>query len=165
MERADAPPRTDAGAIATSKLVVPRRRPDIVRRPRLNAMLDAAVGTKGTLVAAPAGYGKTTLVVDWLETCDFAVAWLSLDAWDAALPAFARSFAAALEERSGEPLPLGDERFWQPRTIATVVVNAIAARDDYTVLALDDVQEVEESEPVLALLGMVLECAPENLHV
>ncbi|HEY7802423.1 MAG TPA: hypothetical protein VIE40_07095, partial [Dehalococcoidia bacterium] len=55
-------------AVATSKCTVPRRRADVVRRPRLNALLDAAVGTKGSLIAAPAGYGKTTLVVDWLQS-------------------------------------------------------------------------------------------------
>jgi LuxR family maltose regulon positive regulatory protein len=163
MERAGKP--GSIGGVATSKFAVPRRRDDVVRRPRLNSFIDAAVGGKGTLVAAPAGYGKTTLAVDWLSTSDFAAVWVSLDAWDAELPVFARAVAAAIRLRFDMDVPLGDERFWQPRTVATVLINAIAEQDDYVVLALDDVHTVESSEPIMATLGYVLERAPENLHV
>src|SRR6476469_5076681 len=96
-----------AADVATSKFALPRRRPDVVRRPRLNAFIDAGIGTKGVLIAAPAGYGKTTLVVDWHETSDFAAVWLSLDAWDANLPAFARVAAAAVASGLKVPVPLG----------------------------------------------------------
>jgi LuxR family maltose regulon positive regulatory protein len=154
-----------ASDVATSKFAVPRRRPDIVRRPRLNAFIDAGIGTKGVLIAAPAGYGKTTLVVDWLETSDFAAVWLSLDAWDADLPAFARVIAAAVTARLKVPVALGEERFWQPRTVATVLINAIATHDDYVVLVLDDVHTVESSPEVMETLGYLLERAPENLHI
>jgi LuxR family maltose regulon positive regulatory protein len=96
MGGAGLPGATDAG-IATSKFAVPRRRPDVIRRPRLNSFIDAAVGNKGVLIAAPAGYGKTTLVVDWHQTSDFHAVWLSLDSWDAELP---RLYARA---RRGDP--------------------------------------------------------------
>lgn len=157
-------PRNIEG-VATSKFAVPRRRPDVVRRPRLNALLDMAVGVKGTLIAAPAGYGKTTLCVDWLETTDFAPVWVALDAWDAELPAFARSVAAALRLRLNTDVELGDERFWQPRTLSSVIVNTIADQDDYCVLLLDDVHLLEEDGAIMETLGYVLERAPENLHV
>ena len=157
--------RSSAGPVATSKFVVPRRRADVVRRPRLNSHIDAAVGGKGTLIAAPAGYGKTTLAVDWLETSDFATVWLSLDGWDDDLPAFTRALGAAISQRFDIDVPLGDERFWQPRTVAAVLINTIAAQDDYVVLVLDDVHAVESSEEIMAALGYVLERAPENLHV
>ncbi len=160
----DRRPRNIEG-VATSKFAVPRRRPDIVRRPRLNALLDMAVGVKGTLIAAPAGYGKTTLCVDWLETTDFAPVWVALDSWDADLPSFARSLAAALRLRFDTEVSLGDERFWQPRTISAVVVNTIADQDDYTVLILDDVHLVENNAAIMETLGYILERAPENLHV
>ena len=163
MERAGKP--RSVGGVATSKFAVPRRRDDVVRRPRLNSFIDAAVGGKGTLIAAPAGYGKTTLAVDWLSTSDFAAIWVSLDAWDAELPVFARAVAAAIRLRFDIDVPLGDERFWQPRTVATVLINAIAEQDDYVVLVLDDVHSVESSEAIMVTLGYVLERAPENLHV
>lgn len=151
--------------VATSKFAVPRRRPDVVRRPRLNAFIDAGIGGKGALIAAPAGYGKTTLVVDWRQTSDFAAVWLSLDPWDAELPAFARALSEAVAARFDIAVPLGDERFWQPRTVATVLINAIAEQDEYVVLVLDDVHTVESSAEVMETVGYVLERAPENLHV
>lgn len=154
-----------SGGVATSKFAVPRRRPDVVRRPRLNAIIDASVGGKGTLIAAPAGYGKTTLVVDWLQTSDFAAVWLSLDSWDDDLAAFARAIAGAIGNRLDIDVALGDERFWQPRVIATVLINAIAEQDEYVVLVLDDVHAVEASEPVMTTVGYLLERAPENLHI
>jgi len=160
-----APRSGGRGGVATSKFAVPRRRPDVVRRPRLNAFIDAAVGGKGTLIAAPAGYGKTTLVVDWLQTSDFAAVWLSLDPWDAELPAFARAIASAVGSRFDTVVPLGDERFWQARTVATVLINSIAAQDDYVVLVMDDVHTVEGSSDVMETLGYLLERAPENLHI
>ncbi len=163
MERA-ARPGTQGG-VATSKFAVPRRRPDIVRRPRLNALIDRAIGGKGIVIAAPAGYGKTTLVVDWLQTSDFAAVWLSLDPWDAELPTFTRAVAAAMRLRFDADVPLGDERFWQPRTVSTVLSNVIAERDEYVVLVLDDVQNVDSSPDVMEMLGYLLERAPENLHV
>jgi hypothetical protein len=73
MERARKPGSFEG--VATSKFAVPRRRDDVIRRTRLNAFVDAAIGGKGMLIAAPAGYGKTTLVVDWLSTADFAAVW------------------------------------------------------------------------------------------
>jgi ATP/maltotriose-dependent transcriptional regulator MalT/DNA-binding SARP family transcriptional activator len=154
-----------ADGIAASKFAVPRRRPDVVRRPRLNSLIDASVGNKGTLIAAPAGYGKTTLVVDWLQTSDFAAVWLSLDPWDDDLAAFARGLAGAIEECLGAAVSLGDERFWQPRVIATVLINAIGVHDEYVVLVLDDIHAVESSVPVIETVGYLLERAPENLHV
>jgi ATP/maltotriose-dependent transcriptional regulator MalT/DNA-binding SARP family transcriptional activator len=163
MEKARRP--GNVGGVATSKFAVPRRRDDVVRRPRLNGFIDAAVGRKGTLIAAPAGYGKTTLVVDWLNTADVAAVWVSLDAWDNELPVFTRALAAAIRLRFDIDVPLGDERFWQPRTVATVLINAIAEQDDYVVLVLDDVHTVESSEGIMGALGYVLERAPENLHI
>lgn len=153
------------GGVATSKFAVPRRRADVVRRPRLNALIDSAIGGKGILIAAPAGYGKTTLAVDWLQTSDFSTVWLSLDAWDAELPAFARALASAILARLSVDAQLGDPRFWQPRTVSTALINAIADMDDYVVLVLDDVHTVEGSSEVMETLGYLIERAPENLHV
>ena len=63
-------------------------------------------------------------------------------------------------------MPLGDERFWQPRTVATVLINCIAEQDDYVVLVLDDLHAVESRrDAVMETLGYLLERAPENLHV
>ena len=68
--------------LVTTKLRAPRRRPNLVARPRLHEALDRGEERKLALVSAPAGFGKTTLLVEWLvERSDnerFLV-WISLD--------------------------------------------------------------------------------------
>src|SRR4051794_22514555 len=67
-----------------------------VPRPRLVARLDAGLRGKLTLVAAPAGSGKTTLIGDWVAGCGRRVAWLSLDAGDGDPARFLTYLVAAL---------------------------------------------------------------------
>lgn len=74
-------------AVLATKFFVPRVRSDLVARPRLYARLDAGLEGVLTLVAAPAGSGKTTILADWLHAQEHAeqpsgVAWLSLDSGD-----------------------------------------------------------------------------------
>ena len=62
-----------------TKLYVPRPRSRVVERARLTSLLDAADAQKLTLVTAPAGFGKTTLVAEWLASRADGAAWVSLD--------------------------------------------------------------------------------------
>jgi LuxR family maltose regulon positive regulatory protein len=82
-------PRVGATAVpqtlVTTKLRVPRTRPNLVERPRLHELLDGGEGRKLTLVSAPAGFGKTTLLVEWLVERSGngrSGVWLSLDESD-----------------------------------------------------------------------------------
>src|SRR5512141_1438897 len=70
--------------ILATKLYVPRPRPKVVSRPRLIERLNEGLSAshKLTLISAPAGFGKTTLVSDWVASCGRPVAWLSLDEGD-----------------------------------------------------------------------------------
>lgn len=68
-----------AGAINPTKLYAPRRRPTLVGRPRLVARIHGGSWRPITLIVAPAGYGKTTLVSQWMAETERPVAWLSLD--------------------------------------------------------------------------------------
>jgi len=72
--------------ILTTKLYRPRISGDLVPRARLVERLEARRDRPLTLVSAPAGYGKTTLVSSWLEVCDCPTAWLSLEAHKDWLP-------------------------------------------------------------------------------
>ena len=71
--------------LLTTKFYIPQTRPELVRRSRLIERLNAGLrqnqgfGRKLTLISAPAGFGKTTLVSEWVASCDRPVAWLSLD--------------------------------------------------------------------------------------
>ena len=77
-----------AGPLLETKLYVPRPRRGLVPRPRLRERLDLGAASKLMLVSAPAGFGKTTLIADWLAagpsapTDQRSAAWLSLDQGD-----------------------------------------------------------------------------------
>src|SRR5437867_10515809 len=74
-----------AGPLLETKLYVPSRRTGVVRRPRLSEYLNRGAESKLTLVSAPAGFGKTTLLAEWLAAAPAdgrSVAWLSLDQSD-----------------------------------------------------------------------------------
>src|SRR3954453_3610036 len=83
----DLPPSREVvvvGPLLTTKLQVPRRRRDVVARSRLSTRLSRGDEAALTLVSAPAGFGKTTVLTEWLATPgeSRSVAWLSLDARD-----------------------------------------------------------------------------------
>jgi len=65
--------------LLASKFFFPPHRPDLVLRPQLLESLSAGLSGKLTLVSAPAGFGKTTVVSEWLRDCGHPAAWLSLD--------------------------------------------------------------------------------------
>src|SRR5436309_8125577 len=71
--------RENVSPILTTKLYLPRLRPNVVSRPRLLDRLNEGLHCKLTLISAPAGFGKTTLVSEWLAGGARPVAWLSLD--------------------------------------------------------------------------------------
>jgi LuxR family transcriptional regulator, maltose regulon positive regulatory protein len=141
----------------------------MVRRSRLIERLDAGLHGKLTLVSAPAGFGKTTLVSDWVARCGRPTAWLSLDHGDndpmrfltylvAALqtiaPAFGTGAMAALQ--SPQPPP--------PVSVLTVLLNDIAATPDACIVVLDDYHRIDAST-VDAALAFLLEHCPPQMHL
>ena len=68
--------------LLTTKLYIPPARPGLVPRPRLVTRLNRGLTGKLTLISAPAGFGKTTLLSDWISQSERYVAWLSLDDGD-----------------------------------------------------------------------------------
>jgi LuxR family maltose regulon positive regulatory protein len=87
-----------ADRLLSTKLYIPRPRRELVHRSRLLERLDAGFRGKLTLVSAPAGYGKTTLVSDWIARSQIPAAWLSLDASDNDLARFISYLIAALQQ-------------------------------------------------------------------
>ena len=68
--------------LLSTKLFIPRPRSNLVARPRLIDRLNAGLDRKLTLIAAPAGFGKTTLLSEWIPQSPRCVTWLSLDEGD-----------------------------------------------------------------------------------
>ena len=83
--------------ILTTKLYIPPPRPNAVLRPALIERLNEGLYRKLTLISAPAGFGKTTLVSEWVAGCERPVAWLSLDEGDSDPTRFLTYLVAALQ--------------------------------------------------------------------
>ena len=82
--------------ILATKLYVPAPQPRVVPRPRLTERLNEGLHRKLTLICAPAGFGKTTLLGEWLAGCGRPAAWLSLDEGDNDPTRFLAYLVAAL---------------------------------------------------------------------
>src|SRR5437588_6581266 len=83
--------------ILATKLFIPRPRPTVVPRPRLIERLNEGLHRNLSLIAAPAGFGKTTLVSEWVAGCGQSTAWLSLDDGDNDLARFLIHVVAAVQ--------------------------------------------------------------------
>src|SRR5688572_25674916 len=88
-----------AMSILATKLYIPPPRPKVIQRPRLLQRLNEALRyTPGvTLISAPAGFGKTTLVSEWIADCQQPATWLSLDDGDNDPARFLAYLIAALQ--------------------------------------------------------------------
>lgn len=117
--------------ILTTKLYIPPIRSDLVPRPRLIERLNEGLHSRLTLISAPAGFGKTTLVSDWLGQSEVPVAWLSLDESDNDLARFLGYLAVALETVQTDlgadtQLLLQSPRPPPQETIMTLLINRSA---------------------------------------
>ena len=155
--------------ILVAKLYTPPPRPKVVLRPRLIEQLNEGRQRKLTLISAPAGFGKTTLVSEWLAGCERQVAWLSLDEGDSEPVRFLTYLVAALQtimENIGEGL-LGVLQSQMPPptdSILTALLNEITTVPDDFVLVLDD-YHVIDSKPVDKALTFLLEHLPPQMHL
>jgi LuxR family maltose regulon positive regulatory protein len=170
-----------ATPLLTTKLYIPPPLPNLVERPRLVKRLDGGLrlGHRMILVSAPAGFGKTTLVSDWLRKIDFPVApgsrwrartgWLSLDESDNDPSRFLAYFIAALqtiEANIGQGALSALQSPQPPPTeaVLTSLINEIATIPDRIVLVLDDYHLIE-TQPIHDALTFLLEHLPVNMHL
>lgn len=155
--------------ILATKLYIPPPRPKLVGRSRLTKQLSEGLHRKLTLISAPAGFGKTTLVSEWLVTCKRDIAWLSLDKEDNDLKRFLSYLVAALQRvgaDTGKDI-LGDLESPQSRpstVILTSLLNEIATKLPAFVLVLDD-YHVIENEAVDEATAFFLEYGPPHMHI
>jgi len=155
--------------ILQTKLYIPPLRPELVSRPRLIERLNAGLHRKLTLVSAPAGFGKTTLVSEWVAGCERPAAWLSLDGGDNDPARFLAYLIAALQTIApsiGEGV-LGVLQSPQPpptESILTALLNEITTIPNNFVLVLDD-YHVIDSKPVDEALTFLLEHLPPQMHL
>lgn len=162
------------GPLLTTKLQVPLLRPQLVPRPRLLERLDEGSQRNVTLVSAPAGFGKTTLISEWIrgrerDGAPLRVGWLCLDEADNDPVRFSSYLVAALNVadphvgqsawammQSPQPPP--------PQAVLPGLINDIASLSHRLVLVLDD-YHVISSQPVHRQLAFLLEHQPPSMHV
>ncbi len=155
-----------------TKLHPPRRHPDLLRRSRLLEFMHAHIADKLLLLCAPAGYGKTTLLVDFIHDLDIPVCWLSLDESDRDPIVFLEYLLASLQRRFPHfqpDLPAGQWTAWDDARLAwlaTALVNEMQrAITDFFLIVLDDYHLVNESAVINQLLDRVLTHLPEHCQV
>ncbi len=162
----------NAGPLLETKLHVPRLRRALVVRPRLIERMNRGAESKLTLISAPAGFGKTTLLAEWLAVTpagERSVAWVSLDPGDNEADSLWTYLIAALQTvvpgigaralsllQVPQPPPI--------ETILATLLNELDAVPDEVVLALDD-YHVIDSHDINGGMAFLLERLPPQVHL
>jgi LuxR family maltose regulon positive regulatory protein len=152
-----------------TKLYVPPVRPELVPRPRLIEQLNPGLQRKLTLISAPAGFGKTTLVTEWLASAQRPFTWLSLDENDNEPARFLTYLVVALQ-RIGPTIGQAAQAMLQapqrppPESLLTTLINDIATTSQPFVLVLDDYHLIH-TLPVHLQLTFLLEHQPTQMHL
>src|SRR6266498_839736 len=155
--------------ILATKLYIPPPRPKVVLRTHLIEQLNEGLHHKLNLISAPAGFGKSTLLSEWIDGCERPVAWLSLDEGDNDPTRFLTYLIAALQTiatnigegilsvlQSPQPPPI--------ELILTALLNEITTVSDNFILVLDD-YHVVDANPIENALTFLLEHLPPQMHV
>jgi len=154
-----------------TKFYAPRHRSGIVPRPLLTERLDRGAESKLTLISAPAGFGKSTLVAEWMAArpeARSAIAWLSLDAGDNHPVVFWTNVIAALETAlprvGASARPLLDAPSPSIETVLAPLLNDLNAAADEITLVLDDYHAIDAPE-IHAGMAFLLDHLPANVHL
>jgi len=157
--------------LVDTKFYAPPPRSSLVTRSRLADRLEGGAGGRLTLVSAPAGFGKTTLLADWASAAASAgqsVAWLSLDPQDNAATTFWAYVAVSVHRavpEAGTAVAMLDEP--QPPVIESVLAALIndleKVRGDIT-LVLDDYHVIDAAD-IQEQMAFLLDRLPPNAHV
>ena len=157
----------DQDVLLATKLHVPRPPEGLVARRRLGEALGGGL----IVVSAPAGFGKTTLLADWVRAKDRSCGWLSLDAGDNDPVRFWRHVAAALDgvrpgisDKVGPLLGPPPPALFEGPVSALINELAGAASSDEILLVLDDYQVIEAG-PVHESVGFLIEHQPPGLRL
>ncbi len=151
-----------------TKLRPPRLGPDVLERPRLLARLDDGLSKPLTLLGAPAGYGKTTLLAQWIQHQDRPVAWLTLDEGDNEVDVLVEEIVAAVRTKFPDSCTRVMALLARPglppvKLLNQELANGLDELDEF-VLVLDDVHSVNNPD-VLEILKTLIWQAPKSLHL
>ena len=158
--------------IILSRVTVPRRRSDLLSRPRLTDLLNEVIEKRLVLVSAPAGYGKTSIFVDFAESCSMPVCWYSIDKIDQSPQRFISYITAAIQTKfpnfghSTQAILHGSQGQFDMDFSATVFINDLSEHvTEHFVLVLDDYHLVNDNTSVRFFINRLLKDMEENIHV
>jgi LuxR family transcriptional regulator, maltose regulon positive regulatory protein len=163
--------------LLATKLFVPRSSHPLIQRPRLTTLLMQGLQRKLTLISAPAGFGKTTLLSSWVQSLPQdapdlqCVAWISLDeddnepalfwsyvlkALDTLQPGLCTSLLTYQQTQQAPSVPI--------RSVLQTLINTLAGRNEQFLLILDDYHVITESKVHQSLIYF-LEHLPLQMHI
>ena len=159
--------------ISKTKIIVPHRRPELLSRPRLLESLKTLLHNKLLLLAAPAGYGKTSLLIDLAQNIEMPICWLSLDPLDRDPQRFLAYLIASLAQRFPD---VGETSRHQLSRLKSIEQDAEAilvmltnelydhVENDF-LLIIDDYHLLDDVPVISDLLNRFLQLADDNCHV
>lgn len=155
--------------ILTTKVSIPPLRTDLVHRPHIIEHLNNSSRGKLTMVSAPAGFGKTTAIVEWLNSVDRPKTWITLEQSDNEVSRFLAYLISAFQtlDESFKRIQISTPLIPQApsdNAILSELINAIAAYQGNPILVLDDYHHIENQE-VHDLVNYFLKHQPPNLHI
>ncbi len=159
--------------VINTKIVVPRRRADLLSRQRLIDLLNELLDLKLVIVAAPAGYGKTSLLVDYFAASGLPPCWLSLDPLDQDIPRFLAHFIACIRARFPRfgKVSLGvlqntdQDQLNLDALVAVIANDAYQNISEHFAVVIDDYHLVEESRSIPYFLNQFIQRVDENCHL
>ncbi len=159
--------------VIRTKVILPRRRAEILTRTRLISFLEEQSENRLIIVAAPAGYGKTSLLIDFAHQNPMPVCWLSLDNMDADPQRFVAGFIASLQvvfpEFGKNSIPalnsMPQERLNLESLVSLIINDIYETIDEHFVLVIDDYHLVENVQEINYFINRFLLLADENCHV
>ena len=159
--------------ISKTKIIVPKRRPEIITRPRLIEALYDLLDKKLMLISAPAGYGKTSLLIDLVSQSEIPVCWLSLDLLDQEPQRFLSYFVACISERFPA---FGIESFAAlqnfssvandtERLVITLTNEILFNVPEHFAIVLDDYHFINSVPEIQNFINRFSQLASENCHL
>jgi LuxR family maltose regulon positive regulatory protein len=160
---------TSAGPLLHNKLMPPRLNSNVIRRDDLLALLDQGLSRKLTIVTAPAGFGKTTLVSMWIANRQFSAAWATLDQNDNDPTRFWTYVVSALRTLNSSigKTTLSALMISQPpsfRTLLTPLINDLTRLSEPCVIILEDFHFITSKE-IMDGVSFLIQHLPDVMHL